>query len=141
MPPSPSRLDANDQRHADQAASMPNAADAKRSTDFALALGQFLFVLPARISRTPHWGREQGCRLRLADITLRRAKNLPDPSIRVTSYAHVLYVPTRISRWRGSCISRRQVLNDEPAGLACRAHAVAPHTVAPRRMRNTEVSR
>jgi hypothetical protein len=29
----------------------------------------------------------------------------------------------------------------EPAVLACRAHNVAPHTVALRRMRNTEVSR
>ena len=45
------RLDANDQRHADQAATLPTTADAQRSVDFAQALGQFLFVLPAQIAR------------------------------------------------------------------------------------------
>lgn len=48
------RLDANDQRHADEAAAMPEEADAKKSTDFASALGQFLFTLPARVSRGLH---------------------------------------------------------------------------------------
>lgn len=45
------RLDANDQRHADDAASLPSAADAKRVLEFATALGEFLFVLPSRIAR------------------------------------------------------------------------------------------
>jgi hypothetical protein len=45
------RLDANDQRHADEAAFLPSTADAKRVLEFASALGEFLFVLPARIER------------------------------------------------------------------------------------------
>ena len=45
------RLDANDQRHADQAATLPTAEDARRCIEFALALGEFLFVLPARVKR------------------------------------------------------------------------------------------
>lgn len=45
------RLDANDQRHADQAATLPTEADAKRCIEFAQALGEFLFVLPSRIKR------------------------------------------------------------------------------------------
>lgn len=45
------RLDANDQRHADQAASLPSQQDAKRVLDFASALAEFLFVLPGRIQR------------------------------------------------------------------------------------------
>jgi len=45
------RLEANDQRHADEAASLPTAEDARRSVDFARALASFLFVLPARVSR------------------------------------------------------------------------------------------
>jgi hypothetical protein len=45
------RLDANDQRHADETAPLPDQADARRSIDFATALGQFLFVLPERITR------------------------------------------------------------------------------------------
>jgi Domain of unknown function (DUF4145) len=45
------RLDANDQRHADDSAKLPTEADAMRCTEFAAALGQFMFVLPARISR------------------------------------------------------------------------------------------
>ncbi len=43
------RLDANDQRHADEEASLPSVDDAKRSVDFALALAQFMFVLPAMV--------------------------------------------------------------------------------------------
>lgn len=43
------RLDANDQRHADKDAPLPSEADARRVVDFALALGQFLFVLPSRV--------------------------------------------------------------------------------------------
>jgi len=45
------RLDANDQRHADQQASLPTESDAKKCVDFAIALGEFLFVLPARVER------------------------------------------------------------------------------------------
>ncbi len=45
------RLDANDQRHADEMAMSPKEEDARRVLEFALALGQFLFVLPSRISR------------------------------------------------------------------------------------------
>ncbi|MFG0549725.1 DUF4145 domain-containing protein [Pseudomonas sp. yb_9] len=44
------RLDANDQRHADEEADMPDEADARRSIDFVLALAQFLFVLPSRVA-------------------------------------------------------------------------------------------
>lgn len=45
------RLDANDQRHADEGAVLPNAADAQKVIEFANALAQFLFVLPARVER------------------------------------------------------------------------------------------
>lgn len=45
------RLDANDQRHADDGTAMPSEADAKRAVDFAIALAQFIFVLPARVNR------------------------------------------------------------------------------------------
>ena len=45
------RLDANEQRHADEAASLPAQDDARRCVDFALALGEFLYVLPSRVKR------------------------------------------------------------------------------------------
>lgn len=45
------RLDANDQRHADDEAPLPNYDDAKRVIEFAQALATFLFVLPARVQR------------------------------------------------------------------------------------------
>jgi len=45
------RLDANDQRHADEAADLPSAADAAKVIEFANALAQFLYVLPARVER------------------------------------------------------------------------------------------
>ena len=45
------RLDANSQRHADNDLSLPSTEDAKRSLDFALALGEFLFVLPAKVAQ------------------------------------------------------------------------------------------
>lgn len=45
------RLDANDQRHADEAAALPTEADAKRVIDFAEALAEILFVLPSRVAR------------------------------------------------------------------------------------------
>lgn len=45
------RLDANDQRHADEDAPLPEQADAQRSLDFAMALAEVLFVLPAKVTR------------------------------------------------------------------------------------------
>ncbi len=44
------RLDANDQRHADEEAPLPSNADADRSLTFANALAEFLFVLPAKVA-------------------------------------------------------------------------------------------
>lgn len=44
------RLEANDQRHADEDAALPNEAEASKSIEFATALAQFLFVLPARVA-------------------------------------------------------------------------------------------
>jgi len=45
------RLDANEPRHADEEASLPSTEDARRSIDFAIALGEFLFVLPSKVNR------------------------------------------------------------------------------------------
>jgi len=45
------RLDANDQRHADENATLPAPEDAIKVIEFAKALGQFLFVLSARVER------------------------------------------------------------------------------------------
>lgn len=45
------RLDANDHRHSDESAPLPTQEDAQRATDFAKALGMFLYVLPARVTR------------------------------------------------------------------------------------------
>lgn len=45
------RLDANDERHADEKSPLPGPEDAKRAVDFAVALGQFMFVLPTRVKR------------------------------------------------------------------------------------------
>lgn len=49
------RLDANAQRHADEASELPTMDDANRVIEFALALAELMFVLPARIAA----GREQ----------------------------------------------------------------------------------
>ena len=43
------RLDANDQRHAEENAPLPNEVDASRVIEFAQALGEFLYVLPAMV--------------------------------------------------------------------------------------------
>lgn len=43
------RLEANEQRHADVEAALPSTEDAERSVDFTTALGQLLFVLPAKV--------------------------------------------------------------------------------------------
>lgn len=45
------RLDANDQRHADDTAALPSDDDARKSIEFAKALAEFLFVLPAKVKR------------------------------------------------------------------------------------------
>jgi hypothetical protein len=45
------RLDANDQRHADEAANLPKTEDGERAIEFARALAEFLFVLPERVQR------------------------------------------------------------------------------------------
>ncbi len=45
------RLDANDERHADEEAELPDSKDAKKTIDFALALAEYLFILPSRIER------------------------------------------------------------------------------------------
>lgn len=45
------RLDANEPRHADEIAPLPTNNDARKCIDFVLALGLFLFVLPARVQR------------------------------------------------------------------------------------------
>ena len=45
------RLDANDQRHAEESVALPEAADAARVIEFANALAQFLYVLPSRVER------------------------------------------------------------------------------------------
>jgi hypothetical protein len=45
------RLDANDQRHADEAAPLPTEDEADKTIEFAQALGQFLYVLPAMVTR------------------------------------------------------------------------------------------
>lgn len=44
------RLDANEPRHADEDSPLPIEIDAKRCVDFALALAQFLFVLPSLVA-------------------------------------------------------------------------------------------
>ncbi len=45
------RLDANDQRHSDEAVPLPSVDDATRAVEFASAISQFMFVIPAMVSR------------------------------------------------------------------------------------------
>ena len=45
------RLDANDQRHADESADLPTQVEAQKCIDFSRALAEFLFVLPGRVER------------------------------------------------------------------------------------------
>jgi len=49
------RLDANDERHADDEAELPTLKDAERCVEFTKALGMFLFVLPNMVEQ----GREK----------------------------------------------------------------------------------
>jgi len=44
------RLDANEQRHADELSPLPTDNDAKKCVEFTLALAEFIFVLPSRVS-------------------------------------------------------------------------------------------
>lgn len=44
------RLDANDQRHADEGAPLPTEKEAKQSIELAVALAEFMFVLPSKVS-------------------------------------------------------------------------------------------
>lgn len=43
------RLDANDERHADEDSDLPDSDDAQNVIEFSLSLAQYLFVLPSRI--------------------------------------------------------------------------------------------
>jgi len=45
------RLDANEQRHADENVPLPNSEDAKRGIEFAKALSTSMFVMPSRVKR------------------------------------------------------------------------------------------
>lgn len=45
------RLDANDQRHADEEIKIPDSNDAQKCLNFTIALADILFVLPSRITR------------------------------------------------------------------------------------------
>ena len=45
------RLEANDQRHSDEETPLPDQEQAKKCVEFAVALGQFMYVLPARVER------------------------------------------------------------------------------------------
>jgi len=45
------RLDANAPQHADEEKPRHDEASAKQVVDFARALAQFMFVLPARVTR------------------------------------------------------------------------------------------
>ena len=45
------RLDANEQRHSDNKLELPIKEDAQKTIDFALALAEYLFVLPSKIKR------------------------------------------------------------------------------------------
>ena len=45
------RLDANDPRHADEEHPLPSPQDASRVIEFTMALAEFIFVLPNRVTR------------------------------------------------------------------------------------------
>jgi hypothetical protein len=45
------RLDANDERHADDNAHPPSDSDAQRCFDFAEAIAEMIYILPARVKR------------------------------------------------------------------------------------------
>ena len=45
------RFDANGQRHADENAPMPTEMEAKQSIELAIALAEFMFVLPSKVRK------------------------------------------------------------------------------------------
>ncbi|TGK01802.1 DUF4145 domain-containing protein [Leptospira langatensis] len=45
------RLHSNEERHSDEEQELPNEEEAKKCIEFALALAEFLFVLPSRIEK------------------------------------------------------------------------------------------
>lgn len=45
------RLDANDERHADETSIMPSKDDANRAVGFTAAFAEYLYVLPAKVRR------------------------------------------------------------------------------------------
>jgi hypothetical protein len=45
------RLEANDQRHADDEAELPTVQDAKQAIEFTKTLGEILFVLPSKVRK------------------------------------------------------------------------------------------
>jgi hypothetical protein len=45
------RLDANEQRHADEDVGLPTNKDAKLTFDFAIAFAEYLFVIPSKVTR------------------------------------------------------------------------------------------
>ncbi len=45
------RLEANSERHADKKEELPKESDSRRTLEFALALAQFLFVLPSKVDK------------------------------------------------------------------------------------------
>jgi len=45
------RLEANEERHADEEEPLPSIHDAQRCVDFAIGLAEYLFVLPARVTK------------------------------------------------------------------------------------------
>lgn len=45
------RLDANDERHADDEATLPTAEDAKQTIEFTKTLAELLFVLPSKVTK------------------------------------------------------------------------------------------
>jgi len=45
------RLEANDERHADEENELPNQEQAERMLEFTKALAEFLFVLPSKVKR------------------------------------------------------------------------------------------
>ncbi|MBP1638959.1 MAG: hypothetical protein H6Q17_542 [Bacteroidetes bacterium] len=53
------RLEANDQRHADADAALPNEEDAKRIVEFAQALAEFIYVLPNKVNQGIEKTKEQ----------------------------------------------------------------------------------
>jgi capsid protein len=51
---------ATDQRHAEEATSLPTPENARRVIDFAMALAELLFVLPGRVQRGISQAHEDG---------------------------------------------------------------------------------